>query len=1065
MNSSGIKDQYHQAWQKAYDSLNDKQKKAVDTIEGPVMTIAGPGTGKTQLLAVRIGNILLKTDVFPHNILCLTYTDSGAIAMRKRLNSFIGPDAYNVNIHTFHAFCNNVIQENMQNFGQFRDLQMISEIEEVEVLRAVIDKFDDNHRLKRLKGDVYFETKKMKALFAMMKQEKWDAARIIDAHEQHKEHIMDPTVESTKYKYNANRFDKNTNTKYKKGDIKPRLINEELKKYENVLAASQELEAYNTEMNRKERYDYQDMILWVTGQFKANELLLAKYQERFQYILVDEYQDTNGAQNELIFLLADYWDQPNLFIVGDDDQSIYRFQGANMDSIINFKQKYNPFEIVLTDNYRSSQLILDKAKMLIEHNQDRLVNRYSYLTKELSEKRIGRIPSSPLPEILAYKNETQEEVGIIRKVMQLHAEGVPYHQMAVIYTRHKIASQLIKYFSQKKIPINVKNRVNVLQENDVLRLIKILRYLDNEFSKPHSSEDLLFEIMHYEYFSISALDIASISLYCRRKSEDQPDQIRIWRKVISDHSALTAAGVRNAGDIITFSTIIEGWISAIANVTIQTLIEKILTEGRILDLVLHNPDMSWKLQLINTFFDFIKNEAAKSKILTLKQVIRLLDIMDDNDLELPVNRIISNELGIHFMTAHGAKGLEFEHVFIMRAVSDQWEKKKSGNYSYTLPPTLSKSSDGGETEDDRRLMYVAMTRAKNYLYISYPTFNDVEKELESSRFVSEIISNENEVKKIEIPEEHSIEYKAELLRYHQGEVKLIDDELIDKVLENFKISATSLNKYLKCKLAFYFENILRVPMGRSASMGFGNAIHYGLEHFFADINLSQPRSLGSVTKLTEFFSKGMDKYRSHFTSQEYENYTKHGINILTDYYAQYQSEWLIPRQFEIEYNIPATEYQGVPISGKLDRINIYDDHISVTDYKTGKYDPKKLKGPAGGDDDIGGDYWRQIIFYRLLLDGDKRHNWVMNKGIMDFVEKDGDDKFRKVEFTVEPFETEIVGQQLKETYSNIKNHIFTPGCGDEKCQWCNFVARNMPVGITAGDEDPEDVHELIQEVI
>lgn len=98
----------------------------------------------------------------------------------------------------------------------------------------------------------------------------------------------------------------------KKGDINPRLINEELKKYENVLAASQELEAYNTEMNRKERYDYQDMILWVTGQFKANELLLAKYQERFQYILVDEYQDTNGAQNELIFLLADYWDQPNL---------------------------------------------------------------------------------------------------------------------------------------------------------------------------------------------------------------------------------------------------------------------------------------------------------------------------------------------------------------------------------------------------------------------------------------------------------------------------------------------------------------------------------------------------------------------------------------------------------------------------------------------------------------------------------------------------------------------------------------------------------------------------------
>jgi DNA helicase-2/ATP-dependent DNA helicase PcrA len=1065
MNTSGIKEQYYQAWQDAYDSLNENQKKAVDTIEGPVMTIAGPGTGKTQLLAVRIGNILLKTDVFPHNILCLTYTDSGAIAMRKRLNAFIGPDAYNVNIHTFHAFCNNVIKENMQYFGQFRDLQMVSDIEEVEVLRAVIDKFDDEHHLKRLKGDVYFEAKRLKSLFAMMKQEKWNAARIREAYEQHKEHIMDPTVEGTKFIYNANRFDKNTNTQYKKGDINPRLINEELKKYENVLSASEELESYNTEMARRERFDYQDMILWVIEKFKTVPDLLAKYQERFQYILVDEYQDTNGAQNELIFLLADYWEQPNLFIVGDDDQSIYRFQGANMDSIIDFKQKYNPSEIVLTDNYRSSQHILDKAKMLIEHNQERLVRKYPYLTKDLTEKRKDILPSAPHPEIIAYKNETQEEVGIITKVNQLHSEGVPYNQMAVIYTRHKIVSQLTKYFSQKKIPINVKKRVNVLQENDVYRLISILRYLDSEFNKPHSSEDLLFEIMHYEYFSLSALDIASVSLYCRRKSEEQQDKFKIWRKVISDDAELAAAGVGNIHDITAFSAILEGWISAVANVTIQTLIEKILTEGRILDVVLRDPDKSWKLQLINTFFDFIKNEASKAKTLSLRQVIRLLDIMDENDLELPVNRIISNEQGIHFMTAHGAKGLEFEHVFVMRAVSEQWEKKKGANFSYSLPPTLSKSTDGGETEDDRRLMYVAMTRAKSYLYISYPAFSDVEKELEPSRFIAEILSHDNEVKNIEIPEEASIEYKAELLRYHQGEARLIDDALIDRVIESFKISATSLNKYLRCKLAFYFENILHVPMGRSASMGFGNAIHYSLEHYFADINQSAPRSFGSVNKLTDLFAKGMDKYRSHFTSQEFDNYSKHGINILADYFEKYHSEWLTPRSYEPEYTIKVTEYQGVPISGKLDRIDIYDDHISVTDYKTGKYDTKKLKPPVGGDDELGGDYWRQIIFYRLLLDGDKRHTWVMNKGVMDFVEKDSNGKFQRQTFDISPFETEIVGKQLVDAYQNIKNHIFTPGCGDEKCQWCNFVARNMPAKISVSDEDSEDDQEITLEVI
>lgn len=1060
-----IKQEYLVMWQKAYDQLNKQQKLAVDTIEGPVMTIAGPGTGKTQLLAVRIGNILMQTDVFPHNILCLTYTDAGVIAMRQRLNSFIGPDAYNVNIYTFHAFCNTVIKENMQYFGHFRDLQMISDIEEIEVFRAVIDKFGDDHQLKRLKGDIYFETKRLKSLFSMMKQEKWDAAIIREAYEIHKAHISDPGVENSDYVYKTKRFDKVTNTQYEKGDINPRRVEEELKKYENVLAAAHELDAYNAEMARRERFDYQDMILWVIDKFKTIPDLLAKYQERFQYILVDEYQDTNGAQNELIFLLSDFWDQPNLFIVGDDDQSIFRFQGANMNSIIDFKDKFEPVEIVLSDNYRSSQIILDKAKKLIEFNEDRLVRRYPYLTKDLTEKRHNSISPAPVPEIIAYKNETQEEAGIVQKIMALHQEGTPFNKMAVIYSKHKFGENLVKYFSQKKIPVNVKKRVNVLNENDVFRLIHILRYLNGEFLKPHSSEDLLFEILHYEYFELSALDIASVSLLCRRKADEKSEAYLKWREVIADKDLLTKAGVKDREAVIRVSSILEMWISDIANVTIQTLIEKILTEGYILDVLLRGSDKAWKLQLINTFFDFVKNEAAKTKVLTIKELIRLLDIMDENNLELPVNRVISNEQGIHFMTAHGAKGLEFEHVFIMRANSDQWEKKKGANYNYSIPPTLSKTMGGGETEDDRRLMYVAMTRAKNFLYISYPTHSDDEKELEPSRFISEVLSHENEVKKVEVPEEASIEYKTELMRYQQGEARLIDDELIDKVLENFKISATSLNKYLKCKLAFYFENILRVPMGRSASMGFGNAIHYGLEHFFADINQSVPRSMGSVSVLKDYFLKGMDNYKSHFTAQEFENYSKHGVTVLTDYYGQYQSEWLLPRKYELEYNIPMTEYQGVPISGKLDRINIYDDHISVTDYKTGKYDAAKLKGPAGGDDDLGGDYWRQIIFYRLLLDGDKRHDWVMNKGVMDFVEKDDKDKFRKAEFSIEPFETEIVGKQLTETYKNIKKHIFTPGCGDEKCPWCNFVMRNMPARTIAGDEDAEETIESNIEIL
>lgn len=1047
---SKIKSEYQAVWQKAYDALNEKQKEAVDTIDGPVMTIAGPGTGKTQLLAVRIGNILLQTDVFAHNILCLTYTDAGAIAMRKRLNSFIGPDAYNVNIQTFHAFCNSVIKENPKSFGNFRELQSISEIEEIDVYRSIIDTFGDNHPLKRYKGDVYYEWKRLKSLFSTMKQEKWTPALIKDAYERHKSIVTDPAL--SPFIYQRKYFDKSTNTQYEKGDLNPKNVNAELARYENVLAACGEFDRYNEEMAKRERFDYQDMILWVIDKFKTDDALLGKYQERFQYILVDEFQDTNGAQNELLFLLAEYWEDPNLFIVGDDDQSIFRFQGANMNSIIDFKNKFSPKEIVLTANYRSSQKILDRAKRLIENNTERLVNRYSYLTKDLSEARRNGIENAPEPQFLAYQNETQEEAGIIQKISELYESGVPYNDMAIIYTKHRIVENLIRYFSQKKIPINVKKRVNVLGEVDVVKLINILRYIQGETVRPYGNEDLLFEILHYDFFAISALDIAAISIYCKRKSTDKEDAYLKWRDVLKDKTLLQEAGVKDADTIIQVANTIETWISDIFNVTIQTLIEKVLTDGNILNTVLYSPDKAWRLQLLNTFFDFVKNEASKSKTLSLKQLIQMIDIMVDNNLELPIYRIISNEKGINFMSAHGAKGLEFDHVFIMRSNSSNWEKKIGNNGQYALPPTLTTSNSQVEEEDDRRLMYVAMTRAKNYLYISYPLHSDEDKKLEPSKFVAESILSEDEIKEINIPDDDVLLYKAELMRFSRGVPQLIEHDLIDHILENFKLSATSLNKYLKCKLTFYFETILRVPLGRSATMGFGNAIHYALEHFFRDIENAVPRSMGSVQKLVDFYTKGLEYYKSHFTSQEFENLTKHGQNILTEYYNENSQSWLVPRKYEVEYEIKSTEYQGVPISGKLDRINIYDNYISVTDYKTGRYDSKKLK-PSMGEDDLGGDYWRQIMFYRLLLDGDKKHNWVMAKGVMDFIEKDKDDKYRKGEFEIASFETEIVGAQLVQAYQDIKNHIFTPGCGEDTCKWCNFVTRNMPVQLSPEDED------------
>jgi DNA helicase II / ATP-dependent DNA helicase PcrA len=322
--------QLRKKFNEVYQQLNQQQRIAVDTIDGPVMVIAGPGTGKTQILAARIGKILLDTDALPDNILCLTYTDAGAIAMRRRLQQFIGADAYKVNIYTFHAFCNDIIQDNLHLFEKTA-LDAISELESIQLFKQLIDNFPKNHPLKRYRGDVYFEINNLRHLFSNMKKEGWTPAYINQKIDEYLQSLptRDEFVYKRKYKqYNA-------------GDLKQDKIDEETEKMEKLRAAIHEFEQYQQLMKQRNRYDFDDMINWVIQAFEENKNLLAHYQEKFQYILVDEYQDTSGTQNRLVALLISYWDKPNVFVVGDDDQSIYRFQGANVENMLDFASTYS----------------------------------------------------------------------------------------------------------------------------------------------------------------------------------------------------------------------------------------------------------------------------------------------------------------------------------------------------------------------------------------------------------------------------------------------------------------------------------------------------------------------------------------------------------------------------------------------------------------------------------------------------------------------------------------------------------------------------------------------------
>ncbi|MCH8317268.1 MAG: ATP-dependent helicase, partial [Bacteroidetes bacterium] len=597
---------YTPAFEEIRKKLNPRQCEAMDHIEGPVLVLAGPGTGKTWLIAARIGKILKTTDAQPYNILCLTYTEAGTVAMRQRLLEFIGPVAYRVNINTFHAFCNEIIQRNPDYFGK-RELEPISELEQVVLLRQLLDGLDPKSPLKRLKGEIYYEVPLLNDLFRKMKEESWSPEYISQCIDDYLHNL--PEREEYIYKVS------NQKMGYQKGDLKQHLIEAEKEKMEKLREAANLFPVFLQMMLERNRYDYSDMILWVLNAFKKDEDFLRIYQEKFLYFLVDEFQDTNGAQNQLLRCLIDYWEKPNVFVVGDDDQSIYEFQGARMKNILDFYNRYKAVDnrqltvdneqsndikvVVLTDNYRSSQHILDSAKALIDNNRERLINHISGLSKSLIA--VGQIGnSSNMPKIIQYHNIKHEEAAIVLQIEALQDQKVPLNEVAVIYYRHRQAEEIINLMEKKSIPYNVVKKINILDLPLIQNLLNVLAYLRLEFESPHKGEHLLFEIMHYNFFGINPGDIAKISTWCAKSWQTK------WRDVLARKVEAplnpkppfnppkggTEEGgtlpspfppvkdrldqLEDPGAVADLEKNITKWISDIPNLTLQMLVEKII---------------------------------------------------------------------------------------------------------------------------------------------------------------------------------------------------------------------------------------------------------------------------------------------------------------------------------------------------------------------------------------------------------------------------------------------------------------------------------------------------------
>jgi DNA helicase-2/ATP-dependent DNA helicase PcrA len=1071
------KKSYEENFKTLYSQLNSAQKLAVDSVEGPVMVIAGPGTGKTQILAMRIARILADPDlqVNPSNILCLTFTESATVAMRKRLISIIGPTAYQIRIHTFHSFCNDVIKENSDKFF-FAD--QVTDLQKIQAMTSFIEALDVESPLKPF-GDKFYYRKDLLSRIQTLKRESItpqnlmeitlelekflqinfdEISAFIKTHAKkikdddcnlflEKIHIRNPKspfatmfqdfrdqAESiTKFKSKVKTFFENTLSDVPKHKELAKIYQQ----YQNFLASNK-------------TYDFEDMILRVVNQFKIDSELLARYQEQFQYVLVDEYQDTNGAQNEVVSLLLSYYQEnPNIFVVGDDDQSIFRFQGASLENIIRFYRLYKNHIrlIVLEENYRSHQNILDISSRIINANQTRITNLIPGISKVL---RASLQHHKKEIEIIKTYDMNDEIFMIGHKIKSLIGSGVHPSEIAILYRENKHAIDLMDCFSRMEIPCAIEAGENILENPLIRRLTDLLRLICN----PESNSDILFNVLNYDfvlesdYFkknNITLRDVFDINL--KRKLANKPGEQKLLLQCLLEDPRFSD-----------WANKILSYYQQSFNLRLDDLVEKIIHDFGYMKYIFSSEDYLLHVSNLDSFFSelrslidspplsFAQSTLDKHKPLTLKDFIKYLELLFDSDLVIKSKTLISRANSVRLMTAHKSKGLEFEHVFIHACLEKVW---KSKNYSkLRLPPTLINVTDAliEQDEDERRLFYVALTRSKSGLYLFYHMMNEKGQELTPCIFISEL-SKEKVVKHIDHTKVEDQEYykslEMEKLAYRfkpKSHLELIPEkDFIDSLLENYKMSITHLNNFLYCPRKFFYQNLLRVPSAKDRSSSFGTAVHASLCEMMKSFQNKKPSTdvehQSMLNFLKQQFEISLDRER--LAEKDHNDLLKHGLNVLEAYYNHYKSK-LNPNVL-LEYNFDAfgLHIEGIPITGKLDKIEILDQQnqtINVVDYKTGQYKNAKKKLSEGED------YHRQIVFYQLLCNlanATGLFKFKMKSGEIDFIQKN-EDSFEKHSIVVSTEDLGNLKLIIQDTYKKIQAHDFQMTNDLDNCSACSF---------------------------
>ncbi len=999
------------AFYEAYASLNSAQKRVVDTLDGPVMVVAGPGTGKTQVLGLRVANILKERDVSPNNILCLTFTDAGAVNMRERLVRFIGADAYRVGIYTFHAFCNAIISRYPEYFYDAATFVAADDISRAEVVESLFASLPHKHPLGSFHPDSgYVYQKPVMDRIKHIKSAGYtpeEYCAIVDALIQEIPHIescfdgwpermsmknigtisaIEDALRKTDTVYgtflaktlgqavdDAVRNEKTGpvgewKKKYLEKDEEERLVLKDARRVEKLRAVAEMYRQYEKTLHDRALFDYDDMIIDVRVALENNATLRNLLEEQYQYILVDEFQDTNEAQLRLVTALSShpiYEGRANVMVVGDDDQAIFKFQGAELSNVMNFHKMYRDVvSIVLDTNYRSHQHIIDVSRAVITQGAFRLETALG-ISKDIKQgnTRIDRGDVS----YRQFASDIEEYETVAREIQNVIAAGTDPEDIAIIANTHAQLRSLLPFLDAASVPYAYIRRESVFQEKHISELITVCTYIASVVGNGERKEHLLPEILSYPYFQISRTELFRIAVGAK-------DARKSWSAYLAEGGSSACEKVVQLLAVLT---------SDAETLPLEHLLEKYMTESGFKEYYFGKDTLRDKptqyvafLASLKTFIEALRGW-RDGEPLFARDVEPFVALHRTQHIDLvSQSPFVRAARSVQLMTAHKSKGLEFGIVYVVGAHERVWAKGSRGNIAPVPAPLSPMITPAGEDEDDViRLLYVALTRAKHTLRVTgHETFLRYLGDVES-------VPPAHDDPLAHVDGHHASVFGVET--YTGDEKAMLKDALRD-----YRLSVTHLNNFLDVTQGgpqyFLEQNLLRFPQPMNVAGVYGSAIDSALTEMirYPKYNAGE---LAPLEHLLGIFRRELAKGR--LPALEMQKHISRGELVLSQYAQKRKGYFSVEDETQVDFRHEGVVVSGAPVSGKIDFLRIQNSTYEVVDFKTGKevdeWEPKKS--------DVYEQvklhkYKQQLMFYQLLLEGSARHTLPIASLSLEFVE-------------------------------------------------------------------------------